>query len=84
MSGPASPTRGAAGGRSTGFRIGPRQIVAAVLVVLAIVFIAQNRDPASIDLFTLNVTAPLWIVLAAMVLVGLVIGLVLGRRRARR
>lgn len=40
------------------------------LAVLAIAFIAQNRDPVSIDLFFISARLPLWISLALVFLVG--------------
>jgi putative membrane protein len=51
-----------------------------LLTLLAVVFISQNRDRVSIDLFWLQVLAPLWLVLLVAVLAGVLIGS-LGRRR---
>ena len=51
-----------------------------LLTLLAVVFISQNRDRISIDLFWLQVLAPLWLVLLVAVLAGVLIGS-LGRRR---
>ena len=54
-----------------------------LLTLLAVVFISQNRDRVSIDLFWLQVLAPLWLVLLVAVLAGVLIGS-LGRRRRGR
>jgi putative membrane protein len=51
-----------------------------LLTLLAVVFISQNRDRVSIDLFWLQVLAPLWLVLLVAVLAGVLIGS-LGRLR---
>lgn len=51
-----------------------------LLTALAVVFIAENRDRVSVDLFWLQVLAPLWLVLLVAVLAGVLIGS-LGRRR---
>ena len=53
-----------------------------LLTLLAVVFISQNRDRISIDLFWLQVLAPLWLVLLVAVLAGVLIGS-LGRRHRR-
>jgi uncharacterized integral membrane protein len=55
-----------------------------VLVILAAVFIGQNRDPISIDLFWLQVRAPLWLILLVAVIVGILIAASGSRRRRRR
>ena len=59
----------------------PGQVVAAVLVVVAVVFIVQNRDRVSINLFTIDVTAPVWLILTIMVAVGMAVGALLRGRR---
>ncbi len=57
--------------------------LAIVLVIVVCVFIGQNTDRTRIDLFLVHVSSPLWLVLAVTTLVGLVIGLLSGRRRER-
>lgn len=52
-----------------------------VLLGLTAVFIGQNREPVNLELFTIDVLAPLWIVLALVGLVGLLVGLLLTRRQ---
>ena len=51
------------------------------LVALAAVFIGQNRDHQQVHLLWLTVESPMWLLLAAMLVVGVVIGLLLRRRR---
>ncbi|MFI7450023.1 DUF1049 domain-containing protein [Nonomuraea sp. NPDC049714] len=54
--------------------------LALVLLVLAIVFILQNRQDAVIQLFMIVVTAPLWITLVVCTAIGILIGALIGRR----
>ena len=61
--------------------ITPGQLLAGVLVVLAVVFIVQNRDRVRINFFTIDVSAPVWLMLTVMVLVGVLIGALIRRRR---
>jgi lipopolysaccharide assembly protein A len=65
-------------------RITARTILAAVLVVVAVVFIFQNRDDADLDFLVFGFSAPLWLMLLLTTVVGIAIGLLLGRRQSRR
>ncbi|WP_371502154.1 LapA family protein [Kitasatospora sp. NBC_00374] len=60
-----------------------RTIGVSVLAVLAIWFIAANTGSVSVKLWIPTVTLPLWVVLTVTLLVGVVIGWLLARRRAR-
>lgn len=51
------------------------------LVALAAVFIGQNRDRQQVHLLGMTVESPMWLLLAAMLAVGVIIGLLLRRRR---
>ncbi|MCE3550607.1 LapA family protein [Pseudonocardia sp. RS11V-5] len=62
-------------------RITARAVVALVVAVLALVFVLQNRDPVGVYLLTLTLSAPLWLLLVVMIAVGLLIGVVLTRRK---
>lgn len=53
-----------------------------VLVALAAVFIGQNRDRQRISLLWITVESPMWLLLSAMLLIGIVVGLLLRRRRS--
>jgi putative membrane protein len=75
---PATPRRNAIG------RVLAAHWLALALTVVAAVFIGQNRQRVSIDLFSARVTSPLWLVLVITVLVGLFIGMLATRRRAKR
>ncbi|MFD4573614.1 lipopolysaccharide assembly protein LapA domain-containing protein [Streptomyces sp. NPDC058417] len=55
-----------------------------VLAALAVWFIAANTGSVTIRLWVSDVTLPLWTVLTLTLLVGLVLGLLIARRRARR
>lgn len=51
------------------------------LIALAAVFIGQNRDRQQVRLLWLTVESPMWLLLAAMLVVGVSVGLLLRRRR---
>ena len=65
--------------RFVGYVVG--RWVPILLIVLAVVFVAQNRDRVSIDLFWLQVSAPLWLILLVAVLAGVLIGVLTRRGR---
>lgn len=50
------------------------------LIALAAVFIGQNRDRQQVHLLWLTVESPMWLLLAAMLVVGVITGLLLRRR----
>jgi uncharacterized integral membrane protein len=69
-------------GAATGTRrVSPRMWGALVLVVLAVVFIVENRDPTPIRLIVPVVVMPLWAALAGLFVVGVLVGYGLSRRR---
>jgi uncharacterized integral membrane protein len=67
--------------RSSRRRPSTRVIVGAVLVLLAFIFIIENRDPAAIRVIVPIVVMPLWAALAGMFVVGLAVGALWRRRR---
>jgi uncharacterized integral membrane protein len=73
---PSTPAR-------KGWTVTPRQVVAAVLTALVVIVIAQNRARVEVSVLFLDVRLPLWLTLAATALIGVVIGLLVARRRAR-
>ncbi|MEE2034161.1 LapA family protein [Rhodococcus chondri] len=73
-------TRGS-GKTPSSFRLSLRTIIAAVLVLLAVLFIAQNRNSTRIELFWFSVQAPLWFVLVLIFVVGWVAGFLFERGR---
>jgi uncharacterized integral membrane protein len=56
-------------------------VAAAVLTVLAVVFIAQNNQQVDIRLLVPLVTMPLWVALASMLVAGAAIGYAVSWRR---
>jgi uncharacterized integral membrane protein len=70
------------GSESSG--ITPKQVTAGVLGLLLLVFVLQNTDSTSITLLVFDVTFPLWLVLAATIVLSIGIGYLLGSRRRRR
>ncbi|WP_210099658.1 LapA family protein [Paeniglutamicibacter antarcticus] len=69
--------------RADGFfsRLTAKNWVAILGAIAALVFILQNRQRVRIDLLFLNVNAPLWIFLGAVLLIGWLIGRFSFRRR---
>lgn len=61
-----------------------RRWLSILLIALAVVFVVQNRDDVPVNFFTLTFTAPLWVTLTAVLLVGVVAGAVRAQRRHRR
>lgn len=59
----------------------PRNVLAAVLVALAVIFILQNRSTTTIQLFWVSVQSPLWLTLVVILLLGWVAGLLTTRRK---
>ena len=50
-------------------------------MTLAAVFIGQNRDRQAVRLLWITVESPMWLLLSAMLLVGVIVGLLVHRRR---
>ncbi|MET0758680.1 MAG: LapA family protein [Mycobacterium sp.] len=68
-----------AGGRVRRFAL--RYWVAMVLAALAAIFVAQNRDRVSVHVLWVTVDSPMWFILVIIFVVGILIGLLLHRRR---
>ncbi len=62
-------------------RIPFRYWVIIVLAVLAVIFIAQNRDRHPVHLLWVTVESPTWLMLTAIFVAGALVGLLLRRRR---
>ena len=58
--------------------------VALILIAAAVAVIVQNIVETSFVFFWLTVTAPLWLLLTACVVLGFFIGWLVARRRQRR
>lgn len=74
---------GRSGGRRRGFTIGAREVVAAVVLVLAGVFIFQNTRRVRVDFLWADFEARVWVALLAAFALGAVVG-ALAARVARR
>ena len=77
---PADDSDRRPGGALTRFAL--RYWAAIALTTLAVVFIAQNRDHQSVHLLWITVESPMWLLLSAMLIVGVAVGLLLHRRRS--
>jgi len=75
---PADGTASRSGGFPTRF------IVPMILTIIAIVFIAQNRQNVSVSLIFATVTMSLWLLLTIIFVLGLLVGLLVARSRGRR
>ena len=53
----------------------PRLWIALILVIIAVFFVAQNRDAAQIQVLFFSLEAPQWAALTTTAVVGLLIGL---------
>lgn len=68
--------------QARGRKVTPRRVIAGVLIVLAVIFIVENREPVEIRLIVPLMTVPLWVALTGLFLVGCVAGWLLARRHA--
>lgn len=64
-------------------RITLREWLGLVLVVVAVVFVLQNQRTVWVELFWLDVRAPLWLTLLVVLVVGWLAGALMGGRRRR-
>ena len=69
-------------GRNRALSILKTRWIPIVLVILAVVFIAENRYRTTIELFWLKITSPLWLILLVLFAVGFAAGRLSARRRA--
>ena len=68
-----------AGGRVRRFAL--RYWVALILAALAAIFVAQNRDRVGVHVLWVTLESPMWFILVIIFFVGILIGLLLRRRR---
>jgi uncharacterized integral membrane protein len=61
-----------------------RLVVGGIVLVLLVVFIAQNTYETPLNFLFFDFSAPLWLMLAITVVLSLGIGYLLGRRGRRR
>ncbi|MEU6644709.1 DUF1049 domain-containing protein [Saccharomonospora sp. NPDC046836] len=67
--------------QGTRARVPAKLIVAAILIVIALIFILQNRQNIQIYLLTATLSGPLWAVLVGVVVLGGLTGFLLARGR---
>ncbi|MDQ2826766.1 MAG: LapA family protein [Actinomycetota bacterium] len=63
--------------------LSPHQTVALALLVLAAVFVVENRHSTTIRFLIPEVTAPLWLALFISGMLGVAVGVLLTRKRDR-
>ncbi len=63
------------------FPFSPRQIAGLLLLLLAVVFIVENRRSTTVRFLIPEVTAPLWLALFVAMMLGVVAGALLARNR---
>jgi putative membrane protein len=68
-----------AGGPARRFAL--RYWLALILVALAAIFIAQNRERPQVHILWITVESPMWFILTVILVVGILVGLLLRRRR---
>lgn len=69
--------------RPTGRLVTRRDGIALLLVILAVIFILENRDRTTIRFLIPQASAPLWTALLAALLLGVVLGVALSVRRSK-
>ncbi len=62
------------------FPFTPRQVVGLVILILAVVFILQNRRQTVVRFIVPEVAAPLWLALLISAVLGFVVGALLVAR----
>jgi uncharacterized integral membrane protein len=62
----------------------PQRISAGVLAVLALTFVLQNRDDVTLQFLGIRLTATLWFASLALLVVGVLIGVLWTSRRKPR
>ena len=70
-------------GQGSRFPFTPRQVVGLVILILAVVFILQNRRQTVVRFIVPEATAPLWLALLISAVLGFVVGALLVARRHR-
>ena len=65
-------------------RVPGKVIVGAIVLAIAIWFIAVNSQDVHVKLWVHTVSAPMWLVLVVTLAVGMLLGLLAARRRRRK
>ncbi|MEJ5255671.1 MAG: LapA family protein [Acidimicrobiales bacterium] len=64
-------------------KIDARLVLGLVILLALIAFVVQNRNDVALTFLFFEFTAPLWLMLAATVVLSLVVGFLAGRRSRR-
>ncbi len=56
-------------------------LIPITLFAVTAAFIAQNRETARVHLLWLVVESPMWLLLSAILLIGILVGVLVNRRR---
>jgi len=67
---------------SSGIQVSPKLLAASIVTVLAVVFVAQNREESRIDFLWMHLELGLWLALAATFLLGAMVGWLVNRSRS--
>ncbi len=81
---PQGAPQGGSGVKVGGVTVPPRVMGGGIIAILAIIFIAQNRNDVKINFLWLDINAPLWLWLTIMFVAGGVVGWIASRNRIRR
>lgn len=71
----------ATGGKKSGMKLSGKQIGAIILGVLALLFVFSNTETATLKFLWMEFTAPGWMMLLIVLLSGVAVGFMFGRKR---
>lgn len=66
------------------FRPSSTQVIAGVVIVLLVAFALANSDSVQVHFLVTSISAPLWLVLVAVIILAFGAGFVIGGRRGKR
>jgi uncharacterized integral membrane protein len=67
-----------------GRRVSPRLIVAAILIVISLIFIFENTQKVKVRFLIPRISSPLWLALVITFVLGGLVGFFLSRRLGRK
>ncbi len=71
----------ARGGGRNRFPYSGRQVAALILVIVAMIFVLQNRRSTKVRFLIPELVTPLWVALFVSVLAGIIVGALIAYRR---
>jgi uncharacterized integral membrane protein len=81
---PYAQQPGSAPEPKAGRGVSPRLIGAAVLLVLALIFVFENTRKVKVRFLVPEVKAPLWLALVITLVLGMLVGFFLARHRSNK